>query len=151
MIVNQTVTPQPQGSYVVATRWKDLVFTAGMTPRVGDKVIAMGPVSADTPVDILQRAAEVASRNALAAAMSVLAENEEIADILRLSVYVATVDDFQDHPKVADLISIELRRQMPHTKHWARSAVGVANLPGGALLEIELVATTRTLEETNEN
>lgn len=144
-MLNKAATPEPQGHYAPATRWKDLIFTAGMTPRLNGTLIAMGPVNDETPMAELKKAAQTATRNALAAANSLLDQDEEIASVLKATVFVAASSGFQGHSKVADLATEEVQRQLPNIDQWARSAVGVANLPGGALLEIELIASAKKI------
>lgn len=140
-MLKNSEAPKPQGQYVPASRWSDLIFTAGMTPRVDGDLIAEGPITESMPTDYLQAAAEAAAKNALSAACSLLEDDEVIGSVLKATVFVAAVEDFKIHSAIADLTTAEIVRQLPHTQRWARSAIGVTSLPNGALLEIELTVS----------
>lgn len=132
-------SPKPQGQYVPATRWSNLIFTAGMTPRDDGELIAKGPIDDDMSSDLLNAAACVATRNALAAARTQLNDDEDVERVLKATVFIAANERFAGHSTVADFASAEIKRRLPHAQICARSAVGVASLPGSALLEIELI------------
>ena len=106
--------PVPQGDYVPARRSGKLIVTAGMTP--------------------------LACSNALTAARSVLDDGEAFDAILAMTVYVAAEDGFVAHSRLADFASAFLRQELGPVGACARAAVGVATLPGGAPVEIQLTA-----------
>lgn len=132
-------SPKPQGQYVPATRWSNLIFTAGMTPRVDGELIANGPIGDDMSSDLLNAAASAATKNALSAASAQLNDDEDLERVLKATVFIAADQSFARHSTVADFASAEIKRRLPHIQMCARSAVGVASLPGSALLEIELI------------
>lgn len=132
--------PVPQGRYVAAKRHGGFVFTAGMTPRKNGALILSGPVRTATPIETYRKAATLACGNALTAARNVLAEGEDIAAIVSLTVYVAAEVDFTAHSRLADFASEHLYAQLGERGIGARAAVGVATLPGNAPVEVQIVA-----------
>lgn len=134
-----TVTPVPQGDYVPARRHGGLIFTAGMTPRRDGVLIQRGPVGKDDPPEAWHDAVTLACGNALIAARAMLAEGEEIAAVLNVTVYVAAEHGFTSHSRLADSASRFLAAELGAAGRSARTAVGVATLPGDAPVEIQLV------------
>jgi enamine deaminase RidA (YjgF/YER057c/UK114 family) len=132
--------PVPQGNYVPATRFGNLVYTAGMTPRDKGILIHRGKVHADQPADTYKAAVRQAAANALTAARNLLAAEEGIEGIISLTVYLNAEDTFEAHSALADFASQYLYEQLGSAGIGSRAAVGVASLPGGAPVEIQLVA-----------
>ncbi|MET3524608.1 RidA family protein [Mesorhizobium abyssinicae] len=132
--------PVPQGNYVAARRCGSLVFTAGMTPRRNGILTMVGPIQPGTPPEAYRDPVVLACANALAAARSVLADSESIAAIITLTVYTAAQPGFSAHSAIADFASRFLQDELGQAGIGARTAVGVATLPGNAPVEIQLVA-----------
>jgi enamine deaminase RidA (YjgF/YER057c/UK114 family) len=130
------------GMYRPATRHGDLVFTAGMTPRRDGVLLIRGTVGHDVDVATAQHAAGVAAANALAAAAAAAYGIDNIRRLLRLTVYVAAAPGFEDLTQVADGASQALAELLGDEQRAAaaRAAIGVHTLPGGAPVEVELVA-----------
>ncbi len=134
--------PRPQGRYRPALPHERLVVTAGMTPRVDGRLMAVGKVGREVSVDRAIAAAELAARNAVAAAAEVVGSLDAITSVLRMTVYVNATDDFTQHSQVADGASSALVELVGDARGApVRSAVGVASLPGGACVEVELTCT----------
>lgn len=131
--------PVPQGDYIAAKRHGGLIFTAGMTPRRNGELLYVGPVRRDT-VDRQRDAVVLACANALRAAEATLSPGERIAAIVTMTVFVAAEDGFTEHSKVADFASAYLRARLGDRGICSRAAIGVASLPGGAPVEIQVVA-----------
>ncbi|MEG1849640.1 MAG: RidA family protein [Oscillospiraceae bacterium] len=132
--------PIPQGNYRPATRFGDLIYTSGMTPRDHGVLTMTGKVSAAQPLESYRDAVRLATGNALIAARSQLAENEHIAGAVSLTVYIAAESDFTTHPKLADFASEYLCEELGAAGVASRAAIGVATLPGNAPIEIQLIA-----------
>lgn len=130
--------PQPQGQYVPAKRHGDLIFVSGMTSRENGKLLYMGQVELDTPVETYRIAVELAAENALTAAKSQLIAGEQMA-VLSLTVYVNAPVGYTLHSRIADLAS---RFMEEHTGGAvsSRAAIGVSSLPGDATFEVSIVA-----------
>ena len=132
--------PVPQGKYVPSTRFGQMIYTAGMTPRRDGILIQSGKVTADKPVHVFKEAVEQAARNALTAASNTLTEGESIAQILTLNVYINAEEGFESHSRIADFASEYLYEQLGEAAIGSRAAIGVASLPGDAPVEIQLTA-----------
>ena len=131
--------PIPQGKYVPATRFGDLIFTAGMTPRKNGVLIQSGRVEKDAPLENYKEAVRQAADNALTAARNQLAEGERIVRVLSMTVYVNAEEGFTSHAKIADFASDYLSEELGDASPMARVSVGVATLPGKSPVEIQLV------------
>ena len=131
--------PRPQGRYVPALASGSLVLTAGMTPRVDGRLAYVGRVGDEVTLEDARSAAAIAVSNAVSAAVSVVGSRDALRRAIRLIVFVNAVDGFTQHPKVADGASDRLVELLgPEAGSAVRSAVGVASLPGGACVEVEL-------------
>jgi enamine deaminase RidA (YjgF/YER057c/UK114 family) len=130
--------PIPQGSYVAATATDHLVLTAGMTPRVDGVLQHTGKVGREVTLHDARAAAAIAVSNAVAAACSHVGSLAGIGRALRLTVFVNAVEEFTQHSAVADGASERLVELLGERGVVVRTAVGVASLPGGACLEVEL-------------
>jgi enamine deaminase RidA (YjgF/YER057c/UK114 family) len=130
--------PLPQGGYVPAVSHAGLVVTAGMTPRINGAVCHRGRVGVDLTVEEAREAAAIAAGNALSAAIAALVPGQYLARVLRLTVYVNAAPGFTEHTTVADGASARLRALLGDCGAAARSAIGVASLPGDACVELEL-------------
>ena len=135
--------PVPQGNYVPARRSGKLIVTAGMTPRVDGRLVCFGPVRNDAAIEGYREAVVLACSNALTAAQSLLQTGEELDAILAMTVYIAAEPDFTGHSRLADLASAFLLQELGQAGVCSRTAVGVASLPGGAPVEIQLMAAVR--------
>ena len=131
--------PIPQGKYVPATRFGDLIFTAGMTPRRNGVMILSGRVKIDEPLETYKEAVRQAADNALTAARNQLDEGERIVRVLSMTVYVNAEDGFTFQAKIADFASDYLSEELGDASPMARVSVGVATLPGNAPVEIQLI------------
>jgi len=144
--MNQSTTqPIPQGQYLLATRYNDLVYTSGMTPRKDGKLIYTGKVKEASPVETYRDAVQLATKNALIAAQTCLQKNEKISTILQLTVYINTEEGFSKHSKVADYASSLLLEELGVNSIGSRVAIGAATLPSDALVEIALVSVVAKL------
>lgn len=136
--------PTPQGDYRPAARIGSVIYTAGMTPRKNGQLIDVGTVGVDIDVDRARVAARQAITNALTAADSCLTRGEIIIRFLRMTVFIASAPTFTEHSRVADAASEVLRQRHGENALGARTAVGVASLPGRAPVEIELIAAVHS-------
>ena len=132
--------PRPQGHYVPTSRSGDLVTTAGMTPRVDGTLVVTGRVGEAVDLDRAKEAAAAAVANALSALAEAAGGLDRIRSLLRMTVYVHAASGFTQHSAVADAATDTLATFLGGRGVCARSAVGVASLPGDAPLEIELTA-----------
>ena len=135
--------PTPQGRYIPATVHGGLAYSAGMTPRVDGVLVARGTVGGDIPIEHAAELAGLAATNAVAAIAAAVGGAHNIVRCLRLTVYIAAAAGFTGHSAVADGASMALHDRLGERGTAARSAIGVAGLPGGAPIEVELTAAVR--------
>ncbi|MBB4441068.1 MULTISPECIES: RidA family protein [Rhizobium] len=131
--------PTPFGAYVEAIRTGNLVFFSGMLPVVGHEPRYIGRVGGTLTAEDGRKAAETATLSALAAARDYLGSLNSVVRVVKLGVYIATEGDFRDHPKVADGASEMLLAVFGEEKLSGRVVLGVASLPLGVPIELELV------------
>src|SRR5712672_2400449 len=131
--------PEPFGIYVESVQTGSLLFLTGMIPTEGRKVKFFGRVGAELDVEAGRQAARLAAINALAVARQHLGSLDKVTRIVRLGVSVATVGDVREHPKVADGASELLQDVFGRDKNPSRLVYGVASLPLGTPVELELI------------
>ncbi|WP_247657892.1 RidA family protein [Aquabacter sp. L1I39] len=138
--MRQPSPPPPQGLYVPARRHNDLVFVSGMTPRRNGVLLHAGQVAADAPAELYEEAVRLATGNALQAAETQLRSAERIASVVSLTVYVNAPPGFTRHSQIADIASRHIQDRLPAVLP-SRAAIGVASLPGNAVVEISMIAS----------
>lgn len=133
----------PAGAYVPAVVAGDLVFTAGQLPFVDGSLARTGVLGADVQVAEAADLAALCALNALAAVGSVIGGLDRISQIVKVTGFVASAPGFGDQPKVLNGASQLLVDLFGEDGRHARSAVGVAALPLGSPVEVELVVRFR--------
>jgi enamine deaminase RidA (YjgF/YER057c/UK114 family) len=131
--------PEPFGTYVEAVRTGNLLFLSGMLPTEGHGAKFVGRVGAELNVEAGRKAAELASLNVLAVARKHLGSLDKVTRVVRLGVSVATSGDVHDQPKIADAASELLQSVFGKDKSPCRLVYGVASLPLGAPVELEVI------------
>jgi enamine deaminase RidA (YjgF/YER057c/UK114 family) len=131
--------PAPFGTYVEAVQTGNLLFLTGMLPTAGRQAKFVGRVGAELDVKTGRDAAHLAALNALAVARDHLGSLDKITRIVRLGVMVATCGDVRDQPKIADAASDLFRNVFGKDKNPCRSVYGVASLPLGTPVELEII------------
>jgi enamine deaminase RidA (YjgF/YER057c/UK114 family) len=131
--------PEPLGIYAEAVQTGHLLFLTGMLPTVGREAKFIGRIGAELDLQTGRKAAYLAAVNALAVARQHLGSLDKVTRIVRLGVSVATSGDVRDQPKVADGASELLQDVFGKNKNPSRLVYGVASLPLGAPVELELI------------
>jgi enamine deaminase RidA (YjgF/YER057c/UK114 family) len=131
--------PQPFGTYVEAVQTGDLLFLTGMLPTEGREPKFIGRLGAELDVETGRKAARLAALNGLAVAREYLGSLDRVRRVVRLGVSVATSGDVRDQPKVADAASDLLERVFGKDKNPCRLVYGVASLPLGTPVELEII------------
>ena len=131
--------PEPFGIYAEAVQTGNLLFLTGMLPTEGRAAKFIGRVGAEVNVEAGRKAAGLAALNALAVARQHLGSLDKVTRIVRLGVSVATSGDVREQPSVADGASDLLQNVFGKDKNPSRLAYGVASLPLGAPVELELI------------
>lgn len=133
------VPPQPFGTYVEAVQAGNLLFLSGMLPTEGREAKFVGRIGAELDVEAGRKAAHLAALNGLAVAREHLGSLDKVSRIVRIGVLVATSGDVRNQPKVADGASELLQDVFGKAKNPSRLVYGVASLPLGTPVEVELI------------
>jgi enamine deaminase RidA (YjgF/YER057c/UK114 family) len=131
------VAAKPVAAYVPAIRTGNIVFTAGQLPLVNGEMAGTGKVGSDVSVDDAKKLAQICAINCLAAVETV-ADVNKIVKIVRVVGYVNGVPGFINQPAVVNGASELFLHIWGEVGKHARSAVGIAELPLNAPVEIEL-------------
>jgi enamine deaminase RidA (YjgF/YER057c/UK114 family) len=131
--------PVPFGTYVEAVQTGNLLFLSGMLPTEAHAAKFIGRIGAELDVEAGRKAAHLAALNVLAVARQHLGSLDKVTRIVRLGVAVATSGDVRDQPKVADAASELLQDVFGKEKSPCRLVYGVASLPLGAPVELEVI------------
>lgn len=134
--------PGPKGDYVPVTIHGGVAYVSGQVCRQGDGVIC-GPVSERTPVQVVSEAGRVCALRALSVLEHAVGL-DNIERILFVRGFVYGTEDFQNFSRVVDGASQLLIDVFGEQGRHARSAIGVAGLPSGGLLELEVTAVIKT-------
>jgi enamine deaminase RidA (YjgF/YER057c/UK114 family) len=128
----------PVASYVPAARTGQLVFTSGQLPFVKGSLAATGKVGGDISSEEAKAHARTCALNALAA-VDALVGLDKVVRVVKLVGFVASADGFTGQPAVINGASDLLGEVFGEAGQHARAAVGVAELPLGAPVEVELI------------
>jgi enamine deaminase RidA (YjgF/YER057c/UK114 family) len=131
--------PKPFGTYAEAVQTGNLLFLSGMLPTANGGPMFVGRVGAELDVETAAQAARLAALNALAVAREHLGSLDRITRVVRLGASVATSGDVRDQPKVADGASNLLQDVFGQAKNPCRLVYGVASLPLGVPVELEVI------------
>ncbi|HEY4024378.1 MAG TPA: RidA family protein [Pseudonocardiaceae bacterium] len=128
----------PVAAYVPAVRTGVHVFTSGQLPFVDGRLGATGKVGAEISPDEAKAQARTCALNALAA-VHALVGIDSVVRVVKLVGFVASADGFTGQPGVINGASELMREVFGDAGQHARSAVGVAELPLGSPVELELI------------
>jgi enamine deaminase RidA (YjgF/YER057c/UK114 family) len=133
------VAPTPFGSYVETVQTGNLLFLSGMLPVVDHKPKYLGRLGKELDAEAGRDAAYTAALGALAAAKAHLGTLDRVTRVVRLGVLITTSWDFFDQPRVADGASDLFRDLFGVEKLAVRLVIGVASLPLGMPIELEVI------------
>jgi enamine deaminase RidA (YjgF/YER057c/UK114 family) len=131
--------PTPFGAYVPAVQTGSLLFLSGMLATSGHAATVVGIVGKDLDVKSGREEAYTAALNVLALAKKQIGSLNRVSRVVRLGVYVAATPEFTEHPKVADAASELLRDVFGDQTVSSRLVFGVASLPLGSPIELEVI------------
>jgi enamine deaminase RidA (YjgF/YER057c/UK114 family) len=131
--------PVPVGAYVTARRTGALIYASGQTPTVDGRSRYCGRVGAELDIEAGYQAARLAMLNCLAAVKALIGDLDNVAAIVKVNGYVRSAPGFGAQPKVIDGASDLLEALFGERGRHARTSIGVSELPGGAVVEVELI------------
>ena len=133
----------PAYHYVPVTLHGGVAYLSGQLPRAGGGLSAVGKVGAEVSLEQAQEAARICVLQGLACLKQALGSLDAIERTLKLTGFVASAPGFHQQPAVIDAASRLLTDLMGESGRHARSAVGVAELPRNAPVEIEMILAVR--------
>jgi len=128
------------GHYASVIQHGHEVYVSGQIPRVGDKVVVTGAAGEGVTLEQAQLAAQICVMRALTLLRNQLGSLSKIKQVLRITVYVNSAHDFTQQSEVSDGASDILFRVLGEAGRHTRTSVGVAQLPKGATVELDLIA-----------
>ncbi|QBD78718.1 RidA family protein [Ktedonosporobacter rubrisoli] len=131
--------PAPAYTYVPAVQTGNLIFASGQTPTVDGKLTIQGKLGRDVSIEQGQEAARLALLNCLAEVRSITGSLDAIKRVVKLNGFVASAEGFVDQPRVINGASQLLEEIFGETGKHARFAIGLAELPAGAPVELEII------------
>jgi len=131
--------PKPVAVYIPAVRSGNLLFISGQLPFDNGKLLQAGKLGAEVDVEQGRSAARLATLNALAIAHEELGSLDDVARVVRLVCHVASAAGFTEQHLVANGASELLGEIFGEQGRHARLALGAAELPLNAPVEVELI------------
>jgi len=131
--------PKPAGAYIPVVKTENTAFVSGQIPIENGKVAFKGKVPSDQSLEQAQKAAKICAINAVAQLKAELGSLDKISRILRVSGFVNSEPDFTEQPKVINAASDLLFEIFGKKGQHSRIAVGVASLPLGSTVEIDMI------------
>ncbi len=132
-------TPKPMATYLTAVRHGNLLYLSGHGPLKTDGTLILGKLGAGMGVDAGKEAARQTGLALLSTVRGHLGSLDRVVRIIKVLGLVNSDPDFIDHPKVINGCSDLMVEVFGEAGKAARSAFGVAALPGGMAVEIEAI------------
>jgi enamine deaminase RidA (YjgF/YER057c/UK114 family) len=130
---------KPVASYVPAVRSGTTLYVSGQLPMHQGRLRAIGRAGENVTTEQAYGCAQQCALNALAAVKAEIGDLAKVTQVLKVGVFVASAPDFTDQPTIADGASNLLATVFDDAGRHSRSAVGVAALPLGAPVEVDLI------------
>jgi enamine deaminase RidA (YjgF/YER057c/UK114 family) len=137
--------PSPVANYVPHLISGDLLFISGQISKAADGSLVKGQLGSDIALETGQHAARLCALNILAQAKAALGSLDRIAQVVRLTGFVASTPDFGEQPQVINGASDLMVEVLGDAGRHTRAAVGVASLPLNSTVEIDAIIRIRDL------
>jgi len=131
--------PKPVATYVPAVRAGDLLFLSGVLPMQNGQLAFTGKLGRELTVQQGAEAAKMAILNALAIAKQELGSLDRIVRVVKVVGHIASAEGFTDQPHVLNGASDLLVEIFGEAGRHSRVAIGAAELPRRAAVEIEVI------------
>ena len=132
------------GIYTPVVAHRGQAWVSGQVPRVGEVVQAVGRVPDQASVDLARQGARISAARTLLLLRQALGGLDRIEQVLRMGVFVHSSPEFGGHSEIGDAASEVLYEVLGREAgRHARTSVGVAQLPKGASVEVELTVAVR--------
>lgn len=133
----------PSFNYVPVTLHRGTAYVSGQMPKVDGEIRVFGKVGAEVDLETAQGEARICVLQGLACLKVALGSLDRVERILKVGGFVASAPGFNAQPKVIDAASDLLVTVFGEIGRHARAAIGVAELPRNAAVEIEMTAAYR--------
>jgi enamine deaminase RidA (YjgF/YER057c/UK114 family) len=133
------MAPTPLGAYAEASQAGSLLFLSGILPVVNRKLSVSGRLGENLSVEQGSEAVRIAAMNALAVAQQHLGDLNRLKKLVKLSVLLATTEQFVEHAAVADGASDLFVQLFGQENRHARIVHGVQSLPIGTPAVVEVI------------
>lgn len=142
--------PSPLGAYVEAVQSGNMLFLSGILPIENGKPKYTGTIGRDLSPEEGREAARLACVNAISAAREHLGSLDRVTKVIRLGVSLVAVSAFTDHPKIAAGASELLIDVFGEGRTSTRIVLGVATLPLGVPVELEVIFEVKDFDAGRE-
>ena len=142
--IELTPAPTPLGAYVESVQTGTMLYLSGILPVIGHVPKFVGRLGREYNVEQGREAARVAALNVLSVAREHLGSLDKVTRVVKLTAYLATQEDFLALPKVADAASELLRDVFGEDQLPVRMVLGVASLPLGVPVVLEVLFEIQT-------
>lgn len=134
----------PLYDYVPVTQHQNVAYVSGQVPRTPEGVLCTGKVGAEISIEKAQEAARLCILHGLSALKHTLGSLDKVERVLKVTGFVASAPGFSQQPQVIDAASGLLKAVFGEAGRHARSAIGVAELPRGVPVEIEMIVAVKS-------
>lgn len=138
---NLSAPSGPDATVRAVVRDGNTLYLSGQVAFVGSELLAVGRLGDDIDIETGQACARQCAINLLGRIQEELGSLENVRQILKLTVFVGSAEGFRDQPQVANGASQVFRDVLGDAGRHARSAIGVAELPLGTPVEVEVVVS----------
>jgi enamine deaminase RidA (YjgF/YER057c/UK114 family) len=138
------VPATPTFQYIPVTVHAGVAYVSGQLPKEGEEVRITGKVGAGVDLETAQRAARICILQGLSCLKAAIGSLDNVEQVLKVTGFIASAPGFVQQPKVLDAASTLLAELFGERGRHARSAVGVAELPRNAPVEIEMIVAVRS-------
>jgi len=135
--------PQPVAAYIPAVKVDNYVYTSGQIPFVNGELKYIGKVGKDVSEQEGYEAAKICALNCLSVIKGVIGSLDNIEQVVKVSGFVASAENFNMQPKVINGASELIGEIFGERGQHARAAVGVNELPLNATCEVEMIVKIR--------
>ena len=137
--IELTPVPTPLGAYAESLQTGNLLYLSGVLPVIRHERKFVGRLGREYNAEQGREAARLATLNVLSVARNRLGSLDKVTRVVKLTAYLAAEEDFIAQPKVADAASELLRDVFGEDKLPVRMVLGVASLPLGAPVVLEVL------------
>ncbi|SIS48366.1 RidA family protein [Insolitispirillum peregrinum] len=136
---------RPGGNYLPVIVHDGIAYVSGQLPRRGEDLLCVGKVGAEVDLKTAQQAAAFCADLCLAAVSQTVGGDDNIVQVLRIVGYVASAPGFTQQSQVMNGASDRLVERLGDRGRHSRTSVGVAELPRGAPVELDMVVAVRSV------